>query len=209
MKNVDCIGCHQLGQESTRTIPAAFGKFKSGEEAWMRRIQSGQAGEQMTNQLAGQFRRRRRSNISAIGPTASPRANCPRQAAAAARRRAQYRDHVVGVVDAGQISARSDFVGPAQSDGQCLRPAVRLAGILDRQHADPRSEDEQGVVLQDAGARSRDAGIARSRACRQHQAAAALGLLGRREALGHAGQQPQFHVRQEGPDLARGDGARA
>jgi hypothetical protein len=55
MNNVDCIGCHQLGQESTRTIPAALGKFNSGEEAWMRRIQSGQAGEMMTNRLAGQF----------------------------------------------------------------------------------------------------------------------------------------------------------
>ena len=55
MKNIGCIGCHQLGQEATRTIPAAFGQFKSGEEAWMRRIQSGQAGEQMINQLAGQF----------------------------------------------------------------------------------------------------------------------------------------------------------
>src|SRR5215469_5782010 len=26
MKNIGCIGCHQLGQEATRTIPAAFGK---------------------------------------------------------------------------------------------------------------------------------------------------------------------------------------
>jgi hypothetical protein len=55
MKNIGCIGCHQLGQLSTRTIPAAFGEFKSGEEAWMRRVQSGQSGEQMTNQLAGNF----------------------------------------------------------------------------------------------------------------------------------------------------------
>jgi hypothetical protein len=55
MNNVDCIGCHQLGQLSTRTIPAALGEFKSGAEAWMRRIQSGQAGEQMTNRIAGQF----------------------------------------------------------------------------------------------------------------------------------------------------------
>ncbi len=55
MNNVDCIGCHQLGQESTRTIPAALGQFKSGEEAWMRRIQSGQSGEQMINRIAGQF----------------------------------------------------------------------------------------------------------------------------------------------------------
>src|SRR5262249_30590060 len=45
MNNVDCIGCHQLGQKSTRTIPASLGDFKSHEEAWMRRIQSGQAGE--------------------------------------------------------------------------------------------------------------------------------------------------------------------
>ena len=52
MNNVDCIGCHQLGQESTRTIPAQFG---SGRDAWMRRIQSGQYGEQMTARIAGQF----------------------------------------------------------------------------------------------------------------------------------------------------------
>ena len=55
MKNIGCIGCHQLGQEATRTIPAKLGPFKSGEEAWMRRVQSGQSGEQMTNQLAGNF----------------------------------------------------------------------------------------------------------------------------------------------------------
>ena len=55
IKNMGCIGCHQLGQESTRTIPGAFGKFDSGEAAWMRRVQSGQSGEQMINQLAGNF----------------------------------------------------------------------------------------------------------------------------------------------------------
>ena len=55
VKNIGCIGCHQLGQRATRTIPAAFGTFKSGEEAWQRRLQSGQSGEQMTNQLAGAF----------------------------------------------------------------------------------------------------------------------------------------------------------
>jgi hypothetical protein len=55
MKNIGCIGCHQLGQEATRTIPAQFGNFKSGADAWMRRIQSGQSGEQMTNQLAGNW----------------------------------------------------------------------------------------------------------------------------------------------------------
>jgi hypothetical protein len=55
VKNRGCVGCHQLGQLSTRTIPAAFGPFKSGEEAWTRRVQSGQSGVQMTNLLAGQL----------------------------------------------------------------------------------------------------------------------------------------------------------
>ncbi len=55
MKNIGCIGCHQLGQLSTRTMPAAFAGIHPHEVAWMRRIQSGQAGEQMTGQLAGNF----------------------------------------------------------------------------------------------------------------------------------------------------------
>jgi hypothetical protein len=54
MKNVGCIGCHQLGQEATRTIPAQFGHFDNGEEAWMRRLQSGLASEEMINE-AGDF----------------------------------------------------------------------------------------------------------------------------------------------------------
>jgi hypothetical protein len=53
VKNRNCIGCHQLGQLSTRTIPASLGEFKSGEEAWVRRVQSGQAAENMVNPLAG------------------------------------------------------------------------------------------------------------------------------------------------------------
>ena len=52
MKNNGCIGCHQLGQLATRTIPKEFGEFPSGAEAWMRRISSGQSGEDMVNRLA-------------------------------------------------------------------------------------------------------------------------------------------------------------
>jgi len=55
MNNVDCVGCHQLGQLSTRTIPAQFGSFESGAEAWQRRVQAGQSGESMTNRLAGEL----------------------------------------------------------------------------------------------------------------------------------------------------------
>jgi hypothetical protein len=53
LKNRACVGCHQLGQLSTRTIPAAFGEFKSGEDAWRRRTMSGQAAPLMINPLAG------------------------------------------------------------------------------------------------------------------------------------------------------------
>lgn len=55
VKNIGCIGCHALGQLSTRTIPPALGTFASHDEAWRRRILSGQSGELMLNQLAGNF----------------------------------------------------------------------------------------------------------------------------------------------------------
>ncbi len=55
MNNTDCIGCHALGQESTRTIPAALGEFKSGEEAWARRVASGHTGSFMIDRLAKQL----------------------------------------------------------------------------------------------------------------------------------------------------------
>ena len=54
-KNNGCVGCHQLGQASTRTTPKEFGTFASGTEAWQRRTQAGQAGESMTNILAGEL----------------------------------------------------------------------------------------------------------------------------------------------------------
>jgi hypothetical protein len=53
MKNNGCVGCHQLGQLSTRTIPEALGTFASSELAWIRRVQSGQSGQQMIGQLKG------------------------------------------------------------------------------------------------------------------------------------------------------------
>src|SRR3979490_383839 len=54
MKNNGCVGCHQLGQLATRTIPKFhMDQGKTHEDAWMRRIQSGQAGENMINLAAG------------------------------------------------------------------------------------------------------------------------------------------------------------
>jgi hypothetical protein len=55
MKNNGCVGCHQLGQLSTRTIPKFHLDGKTHQDAWIRRIQSGQAGENMVLQAAGQM----------------------------------------------------------------------------------------------------------------------------------------------------------
>src|SRR5882757_10628731 len=56
MKNNGCVGCHQLGQLATRTIPKFhMDQGKTHEDAWVRRIQSGQAGENMITLAAGQL----------------------------------------------------------------------------------------------------------------------------------------------------------
>jgi hypothetical protein len=55
MKSNGCIGCHQLGQLSTRTVPPALGAFETTAEPWMRRVQAGQSGQTMVNTLAGEL----------------------------------------------------------------------------------------------------------------------------------------------------------
>ena len=52
MKNRSCYTCHQLGNKATREIPRELGTFSSSTAAWMRRIQSGQAGGDMARELA-------------------------------------------------------------------------------------------------------------------------------------------------------------
>ena len=57
VKTDSCESCHQLGNEYTRTIPSMFSNFDSPAQAWMRRVQSGQAGNAMIgglNQLGPQ-----------------------------------------------------------------------------------------------------------------------------------------------------------
>jgi hypothetical protein len=53
VKNRSCVGCHQLGQASTRTIPAELAHITPGDQAWIRRVQSGQAANSMILPLAG------------------------------------------------------------------------------------------------------------------------------------------------------------
>lgn len=52
IKTDSCESCHQLGNAYTRKIPALFSHFDSPAAAWMRRLQSGQAGRAMMGGLA-------------------------------------------------------------------------------------------------------------------------------------------------------------
>src|SRR5262249_7157659 len=104
----------------------------------------------------------------------------------------QRRRYVVGVGHRETVYSRPDLLGPALSDGQLLRSALRFARVLERRDADPRPEDAQGDVLQDAGRGSERTRIVRtSLPCLgRGEPDAALGLLGRGENLEPARQQP-------------------
>ncbi len=54
MKTDGCVGCHQLGDKATRTIPAVLGHFDTSAAAWERRLQSGQASGPMMGAI-GRF----------------------------------------------------------------------------------------------------------------------------------------------------------
>jgi hypothetical protein len=51
LKSGGCTACHALGTKATREIPKSLGEYHSVEAAWDRRIQSGQAGAQMSGGL--------------------------------------------------------------------------------------------------------------------------------------------------------------
>ena len=51
IKTDSCESCHQLGNQYTRTLPALFQNFDSPAQAWLRRVQSGQAGRAMIGGL--------------------------------------------------------------------------------------------------------------------------------------------------------------
>jgi hypothetical protein len=57
-KTDGCEGCHQLGDKSTREIPANLGAFDTSVAAWDRRIQSGQVGSTMSARATQMGRKR-------------------------------------------------------------------------------------------------------------------------------------------------------
>ena len=52
LKSGGCLACHQIGNKATREMPASFANLPSTAAGWERRLQSGQAGGQMTGSLS-------------------------------------------------------------------------------------------------------------------------------------------------------------
>jgi hypothetical protein len=57
-KTDGCFHCHAIGTKATRTLSPLLGEFKSSQDAWLRRIQSGQASKDMVETIEryGTFR---------------------------------------------------------------------------------------------------------------------------------------------------------
>ena len=190
VKTNGCYGCHALGNKATRTIPAMFSDMKP-EEAWARRLLSGQAMTSMATSMAASTRRAR-SSSSRIGPTASPPASCR------PRRRGRRGASATSSSRSGTSPIRSTICTTlryrqAQADGQRQRPDLRRA---------ENSTDIMPVldpVKHKASHSSCRCAIRRPDCPRTMRVA--VSLLGRRDDLGQPDQHAQPDVRSAGPGL--------
>ena len=184
MKNNGCIGCHQLGQLSTRTIPKSLGPFESSAEAWMRRVQSGQSGEQMVNLLAGELGG---VPFKYFGEWTDRIAKGELPKAKPERPQGVERNIVVTTWDwLDEKHYLHDLISSDRRHPTVnrLRPAVRLDRVFDRHHADPRPEDAPGHELHRSPCATRHAGGARARVTRRATSRSCLRRIGARRRSG-------------------------
>ena len=210
VKNRACVGCHQLGQLVHAHDPGVARRVRvvGGGVDPPRAVGTGRAAHA---DPAGPGRSAARpSSTSATGPTASRRASCR----TASRRGPQGVERNIVVTTWEWGDPKKYLHDLIASDRRY--PTVNAYGQLygspeyaTDDYPDPRSQDAHRHDFTAPGARRRHAGGARARTRRAREADGAVALLGRGEDLGHQGQQPQRHVRPEGPGLVRGGGARA
>ncbi len=201
MRSNGCIGCHQIGQQSTRTIPASLGTFASTEQAWMRRVQSGQAGQQMAGQMAalGSVAFKNFADWTdriAKGelPHATPQRpqGAERNIVVTLRDWMNEKQYLHDLIASDRRNPTVNAYGPLYG-----APEVQL-----RRDANPRPGQEHLDVVPVAGARSPDAAEPRTRACRGARPDGAIAVLGRGTDLGDQSQQPQLDARQDRKGLA-------
>ena len=118
---VGCLGCHQLGDEATRTISKTLGTFNSSFQAWDHRVGVGPSGGNMSAgfKRLGESRKVFAEWTDRIAAGALPRQTPPRPTGL-------ERNLVITLWDwAGPTSGRSDAV--ATNDSQ---PTVNANGLI-------------------------------------------------------------------------------
>ena len=184
---------------------SSLGTFKSHEEAWMRRVQSGQAGENMMlgqlDELGGVPFKYLGDWTDRIAKGELPLAKPPRPQGVERNIVVTLRDwmnekqYLHDLIASDRRNPTVNAYGPLY--GQCEH-ACNDMPILD-------PVKNMATTFRAAGARPEMPLSLGPGHAGGAQDPAAVGLLGRGEHLGHAGQQPQLDVRPEGPRLAGGD----
>ena len=208
MKNNGCIGCHQLGNLATRTLPKGLGEFKTSEEAWARRVQSGQAGPLMVNLIAGDLASTPIKYFAEwtdrIAEGELPK-NKPQRPQGIERNVvittwdwADDKHYLHDEISTDKRNPTVNGYGPLFGSPEY---ATDIIPILD--------PVKNSVTKFHAPVRDADMPFSLGPGPRRGaQAAGAVALLGQRADLGHPHQQPQFDDGRERPAVARRGGAR-
>ena len=208
MKNNGCVGCHQLGQLSTRTLPQGLGEFPSHTDAWMKRTQAGQAGELMINILAGQLggapfkyfadwtQRVEKGELPKHKPQRPQ--GVERNIVVTTWDWANQKQYLHDLIASDRRNPTVNAYGPVVGSPEYSMDNIPIL--------DPKTHK---VVDFKAPVRDPDTpeGLGPGHAA-DGQTARAFALLGHGEDLGQQGQQPQLHVRQGRPGVDGGGGAR-
>ena len=139
IKTDACESCHQLGNQYTRTIPAMFSDLDPAQ-AWMRRVQSGQAGAIMMGGLS-QLGPKRATELFGDWTTRIAKGELPAEVPPRPQGvERNVRDHAVGLGRSEGISARRNLDRQARSKRQRQRPDLRIARGEPRLFAGARSD---------------------------------------------------------------------
>ena len=207
MKSNGCANCHSIGVRAMRTfpqnVPFPLGKFANSEEAWFRRIQSGQGGVNMfansMKQLGGVNIRYLADWTDRIAKGELPHAKPPRPQGVERNIVVTTWDwlddkhYLHDLIASDRRFPTVNAYGPVYGSTEL---SVDIIPILD-----PKTHTVQ--ELPGSRARRGYAGLD------ARKTDAAVALLGRRTRLEEQGQQPQWHVRSEGARVVRGGGARS
>ena len=116
IKQGACQSCHALGTPGMRKVPELFMKMGKGSshEAWRNRLRAGSAQNLMARDISRAGRRARDREFRRLDRPHRQGRAAVRQAAAAARDRAQPRDHDVGLPAPGVLPARRGVDRPQE-----------------------------------------------------------------------------------------------